>query len=540
MSYSGKGFFGVRERLSVAIPVVDVFAGPGGLNEGFSSVNDGGAFETVLSIEMEDSAIATLRLRATVRGIRKSGNSSAVTQLKKFLNKELALHEFYKHEAVAPHHLHAEFEVQQFKLSEDSRAKSDALIRERLTDGSGEIPGQWVLIGGPPCQAYSLAGRSRRTNDETFEDDHKHFLFKEYLHIIEEFRPSVFVMENVKGMLSSKNKGQHIFELLQHDLENFPNGVKYNLHSMVVDTGLLAVAPQDFLIRSEDYGIPQKRHRVIIVGVRSDLGGARPETLTPVPRISVRDAIADLPRLRSGVSKPRDPEGILWDDIWSRYHNEVKHRPSVTRLEEYLNAAGAKPRNEAAAELRAWLIEHKPAKLWNHEARSHMVSDLHRYTQLASRAQAAPYNSTSSPKVRELDKKYWPQHKNFTQENAPFADRFRVQVWDAPSTTVVSHIAKDGHYYIHPDPAQMRSLTVREAARLQTFPDDYIFLGNRTQQYTQVGNAVPPLLARQIGESIAQMLQEVVASSDCEQAASETQADETVNLVPDQGKRIEI
>jgi DNA (cytosine-5)-methyltransferase 1 len=130
-----------------------------------------------------------------------------------------------------------------------------------------------------------------------------------------------------------------------------------------------------------------------------------------------------------------------------------------------------------------------------------MTSDLMRYAFLAAKAE-----SGVTVKVGELPAVLAPNHANAGREIIPFADRFRVQGWDRPSTTVTSHIAKDGHYYIHPDPAQMRSLTVREAARLQTFPDDYFFCGNRTQQYHQVGNAVPPFLARQLAEVVADLL----------------------------------
>lgn len=131
-----------------------------------------------------------------------------------------------------------------------------------------------------------------------------------------------------------------------------------------------------------------------------------------------------------------------------------------------------------------------------------MASDIERY------AYASKYalESGMSPRLRHYPDRLLPDHKNARDKNVPFADRFRVQSWDAPSTTVVSHISKDGHYYIHPDPAQARSLTVREAARLQTFPDNYLFAGSRTQQYHQVGNAVPPYLARQIGSILAEFM----------------------------------
>ena len=149
--------------------------------------------------------------------------------------------------------------------------------------------------------------------------------------------------------------------------------------------------------------------------------------------------------------------------------------------------------------VREWVRRDAPQEVVQHEARGHMGSDIARYAYASK--YAAKYGV--SPKLRHYPDPLLPNHKNARDKNVPFADRFRVQTWEEPSTTVVSHISKDGHYYIHPDPEQARSLTVREAARLQTFPDNYFFAGNRTEQYHQVGNAVPPFLARQIGQVVS-------------------------------------
>jgi DNA (cytosine-5)-methyltransferase 1 len=149
-----------------------------------------------------------------------------------------------------------------------------------------------------------------------------------------------------------------------------------------------------------------------------------------------------------------------------------------------------------------WFIDDRLAGVCNHETRTHLDTDLLRYLYAASFAKVRDV----SPKLADFPADLQPMHKN--RESGIFIDRFRVQRWDYPSTTVTSHISKDGHYYIHPDPTQCRSLTVREAARLQTFPDNYFFVGGRTAQYTQVGNAVPPLLARQIAEITWKLLSE--------------------------------
>jgi DNA (cytosine-5)-methyltransferase 1 len=142
----------------------------------------------------------------------------------------------------------------------------------------------------------------------------------------------------------------------------------------------------------------------------------------------------------------------------------------------------------------------------NHDARCHMPSDLQRYFFAACFAELSELSGQAkSPSLADFPKSLLPNHKNINKDsvsNSIFDDRFRVQLWSSPASTITSHIAKDGHYYIHPDPCQCRSLTVREAARIQTFPDSYVFLGTRTSQYQQVGNAVPPILARQLAEIV--------------------------------------
>ena len=369
-----------------------------------------------------------------------------------------------------------------------------------------------------------MAGRSRLrpVDAEKFEKDEKHFLYKEYLRIIKRFRPAVFVMENVKGILSSTHGGSKIFSRILDDLSEPSPDLRYKIHSLVDDTSEVEKRPIDYVIRSEQYGVPQARHRVILLGVREDFVGSRPMILSPNPvQVSVNDVIHDLPPLRSRLSK-EDDSAAAWNGALAQLGNQLSKlkKTNPAHLEAIIKAIGiaegrtttgsrflasisAKPPQQEADTLANWYRDCRLAGVLQHEARGHMRTDLHRY--LFASSYAAVFSQ--SPNLKTFPRFLLPNHRNAEDEDAPFLDRFRVQCRDHPSTTVVSHIAKDGHYYIHPDPSQCRSLTVREAARLQTFPDNYFFEGNRTQQYHQVGNAVPPWLARQIGQIVLGIFQ---------------------------------
>lgn len=492
----------------MAIPIIDVFAGPGGLGEGFSSLKDElgqPKFDIAASIEMDHVACQTLKLRSLFRNIR--GNEDQERLYWKFVKQEISFEEFLENGSIADLYQEVSTHVHQIELGSESRAESDQVIESALLQhgvtNSSDKP--WVLIGGPPCQAYSLAGRSRRANDKTFASDKKHFLYQEYLHILAKFKPVIFIMENVKGLLSAQATGDQMFQKILNDLSEPTSDCAYEIHSIVVNKTNHDYAPKDFVVRSEEYGVPQKRHRVILLGIRKDFSSSNlpfDKTLKPAEVVTVRDAISDLPHLRSGMT----PKHIDSEEQWTSFRNSLFEKYGEGRQlgvqttkpvtdEEYCETNGE-------SYFSTWVRDVIPSLISQHQARSHMKMDLARYFYYALVAA----KSGISIKISDLPIELLPAHKNANNSSGHFSDRFRVQLWDKPSTTVVSHISKDGHYYIHPDPMQMRSLTVREAARLQTFPDSYHFMGNRTQQYHQVGNAVPPLLARQIAEVVEEYL----------------------------------
>lgn len=509
------------------IPVVDLFAGPGGLGEGFSALDGGNAFRILVSAEMEASAHQTLRLRSFYR-ILKRQSGRALDSYYQFCNGESEQPWDGK---TANAWKEAENEARRITLGTVEGNRELNAILDNSSLGASK---PWLLIGGPPCQAYSLVGRARNRGKSNYcaEDDHRHFLYREYLKIIQRYKPAVFVMENVKGILSSQVGGQQIFHTILHDLADpdlafgLASGLGYRIHSLAVPTvyerGMSPddIDVHDYIIRSEKFGIPQARHRVILLGIREDIGTA-PEYLQETAVATVNDAIFGIPPLRSKLSKQED-NSEKWAFAVKQHLrellNEAASRNELKELAEALQTIAPRiasdldygalrvGRPEAASAIASRLggwYHDKNLRVWlNHEARGHMTADLRRYLYAAAYA-TVHGNSPKGHMAFDLPG-LRPDHKNW--ESGKFADRFRVQMGNRPATTVTSHIAKDGHYFIHPDPSQCRSLTVREAARLQTFPDNYFFQGNRTQQFHQVGNAVPPLLAFKIAQLVKPLL----------------------------------
>ena len=502
------------------IPIIDLFAGPGGLGEGFASLKGHKRqpfFEIGLSIEKTEVAHRTLMLRAAFRRLR---GTKDVRHYYSYIRGEIDEAAFRRIPAVASAFEHAAREARCLELGKSDETDIDAEIRSALNGQE-----TWVLIGGPPCQAYSLAGRSRRANDKEFHKDEKHFLYKEYLRIIQVHKPTIFVMENVKGLLSSKHSGNPMFEKIITDLSSPADGLEYEIRSFTKRGDSDSLEPGDYLIHSERYGIPQSRHRVILLGVRKGQGVPQHQLLKPVSRpVTVRQTIEDLPKIRSRLSRGESLEA--WRKAvqaaptyvkgW-RAENEsvmIESMRAFAAAATSVSTGGAFIQKEyrrpkKPTDLQQWLHDRSLGGVCQHEARAHMASDLARYLFAATFAHSQGY----SPRLDVFPPKLLPDHFNVQFgsefEAIPFKDRFRVQCRNEPATTVVAHIAKDGHYYIHYDPSQCRSLTVREAARLQTFPDNYFFAGNRTEQYTQVGNAVPPLLAYKLAKIVRSVLNEM-------------------------------
>ncbi len=502
------------------IPIIDLFAGPGGLGEGFSafqSRNDDIRFQIVLSIEMDHWAHHTLSLRSFFHHFPRGKAPNAYYEhLRGEITREDLVTRFPKAAAAA-------FQCAwRAELGRVDHEEVDRRIRAALASRK-----QWVLCGGPPCQAFSVVGRSRTGGIS--ETDHRVYLYLQYLRILAVHEPPLFIMENVKGLLSSQVKGGEFFEQMLADLR-FPSsvirapknagrkssGATYSLYSLVSredDDADYVGDPARFLVKSEDYGIPQSRHRVIILGVRDDVSCPHIPILEPHPaQIPVRAVLRGLPRLRSGLTRCEDGQE-QWRSVLAEMKDLNFMRSQRTGSEQLIRqrvremlASDREFKADRGAEFVAcqpssdyrpeWFLDPAIGGVCNHATRPHMASDLHRYLFAAAYAKV----HGRSPDLRDFPAELHPDHKNLNDalKRGHFDDRFRVQLAGRPATTITCHLAKDGHYFIHYDDTQCRSLTVREAARIQTFPDNYFFCGPRTHQYRQVGNAVPPLLAEQI------------------------------------------
>ncbi|WP_026899234.1 DNA cytosine methyltransferase [Daejeonella oryzae] len=523
------------------IPIIDIFAGPGGLGEGFSAlVNEENEkhFNIALSIEKDPVAHQTLTLRSF---FRQFAPDEVPEDYYDFVKGNLTIHELF--EKWPDQSENAKEEAWCGTLGDpdekDMNAVSDADVDAKISKVLNGEP-NWLLIGGPPCQAYSIVGRSRRQEKILNEKSDKRVgLYKQYLRILAVHSPAVFVMENVKGILSAKTADNEVFSKILSDLSD-PAGSYltkregddqefncpgYKIYSIVSKPerfdshGNPVYKQKDFVIKAENYGIPQTRHRVILLGIRRDID-IKPDIIHASEEISVSNVINGLPRVRSGLSKSKDDfeswkalihqiiKGDLLVDVDSDVVGDINAK--INDIKEPIDGVGnnyIKCEEINVGYQTEWYLDNRLEGVCNHMSRSHMESDIHRYLFVSCFGNI----KKCSPTLMNFPAALLPAHLNVQEgiDDKKFADRFRVQLLDKPSKTITSHISKDGHYYIHPDPTQCRSLTVREAARIQTFPDNYFFCGPRTSQFHQVGNAVPPYLAYQIAQVVNRIFEEL-------------------------------
>ncbi|WP_081500759.1 DNA cytosine methyltransferase [Dyella japonica] len=411
----------------------------------------------------------------------------------------------------------------QLKLGESA---DDRILDERISliaKSAAQRGLPWVLVGGPPCQAFSLVGRARNAGMKHYvaKEDHRHYLYQHYLKILSRHRPAAFVLENVKGMLSSHVDGQNMFEEIFESLHrpSGRSGPRYRIVPLVQQSRRDDNwGPKDFIIRSERLGLPQTRHRVILLGINEEIDVPIQPLLELGAAPTVGDMISDLPEIRSSAT---DADTSSWKAFAPKLLAECARiakkidtdtarllgvMSAATRLGKELDTGAAwipgKVAGRLPSHLSAFLRDHRVHGVIQHQSRPHMTSDLMRYAYAAAFAHV---HGRSPRGAAEFPLELHPDHKNWGRPDR-FVDRFKVQRANSPSSTITSHLAKDGHYFIHFDPSQVRSLSVREAARLQTFPDNYIFEGPLGAQRKQVGNAVPPWLGYQIAGVLHRVL----------------------------------
>lgn len=388
---------------------IDLFAGCGGLSEGFYRKR----FEALAHVEIDKYACETLRRRMLYYGYADADK----------------------------------------KVIEHDITADDIIDRINEAIGKKQVD---IIIGGPPCQAYSTAGRVR--DSKGMEKDPRNFLFESYVKILEYYQPKFFVFENVTGLFTAKVNGESIFKKVLNALGK--------MYEVLDDPGIL-------LHNSADYGVPQIRKRVIIMGVRRD-----------IDKVSVRDLYNSVIKTHWSPDTPEE---------------ERRGRSKYITVEQAIGDLPAvEPGNDASMEAFNYPCNNSFLKrigkpgvhpLMDHIARNHNSVDRERFTYMIR-------NHWTFGQLRRTMPQYEHEHARV------FDNSYVVQWWDLPSKTIIAHIHKDGFQFIHPDEAQARTLTVREAARIQSFPDDFEFAGSRGEKYKQIGNAVPPLFAEALAKAI--------------------------------------
>lgn len=410
------------------ITYIDLFAGAGGLSEGFIRAG----FTPVAHVEMDEAACYSLKTRTAYHYLK---NNNQYEDYVSYLKGDISRKELYD---LMPSGLLER--VINLPIGGENNEKIHRAIQKQL--GGNEVD---LIIGGPPCQAYSLVGRARSENG--MNGDPRNYLYVQYCKYLEQYNPKMFVFENVLGLKSAKGG------LYLRNMEKlfFKKGYKMHL----------------FTVEANKFGVLQNRKRVIIIGWKGDFITSIPdlEKINMSTDFKVSSVFSDLPFLNAGEGHDK--------------YQEYEKRPGKYLTDNCL-------RNGINV-------------LTQHVARPHTNQDKEIY-----RIAINKWNNEQ----KRLDYNDLPDRLKTHKNRHSFFDRFKVVAKNLNySQTIVAHIAKDGHYYIHPDIEQNRSISVREAARLQSFPDDYYFEGvkegaNRTAAFKQIGNAVPPLMAETIASSI--------------------------------------
>lgn len=411
-----------RHRTNENPTVIDLFAGAGGLSEGFVRAG----FSPIAHIEMDKDACNTLRTRCCYHYLRTHNQLDTYFD---YLKGDISRDVLYS--SVPKEIIDSVINVE---ISDDTIADTF----KRIKDLAGKCKVD-MIIGGPPCQAYSLLHR----HDKKMEDDPRTLLYLQYGKFLKEFKPKGFVFENVPGLLSAK-KGEHF-----KNLQDYFNQLGYKVHFKMLD--------------ASDYGVLQVRKRLIIVGWKKRNDHGYPDFVQRTTPYVVNDILDDLPVLKAGdvvrVAQYRKPANQYLQENGIRSEKDIFVTQNISR-----------PLNDNDAAIYAFAL-----KMWNNQHVRLKYTDL-------------PVELRSQ--------------KN---ENS-FLDRFKVVDGEGKAHTLVAHLSKDGHYYIHPNKKYCRSISVREAARMQSFPDNFYFEGSRSAMFKQIGNAVPPLMARSIAESIKCLL----------------------------------
>jgi DNA (cytosine-5)-methyltransferase 1 len=400
---------------------IDLFAGASGMSEGFIKAG----LNPIAHIEMNEEACFTIKTRAAFHHLLENGNSKIYYD---YLLGKVTRQDLYSQ--VPSETLNSVLNVE---ITDESIKTLFAEIKKYQKEKQIDL-----IIGGPPCQAYSLLGRHKKE----IENDPRNKLYIQYGRFLKEFQPKAFVFENVPGLLSA-NKGEHF-----KNLKVYFKKIGYEVYHKTLD--------------ASDYGVLQARKRVIIVGWLKENDFGFPEIEVLPKNYKVQDALFDLPKLYPGEGD----KVMQYESKKNNYLQKFELRNGIDFVTQHIS----RPHNERDLAIYEFAIEK-----WN-EGKVRV-----KYTDL--------------PKDLRT-------HKNMTS----FLDRFKVVNGEGVSHTIVAHIAKDGHYYIHPDIEQCRSISVREAARLQSFPDDFYFEGSRSAAFKQIGNAVPPLMAYAIAQKMKELL----------------------------------